>query len=136
MPTKLKLFKKAYYLDNFIIRPAKIFIKNNEELHIIPSKKVAFRIAGLRGALSTKEIEILSSITTPEEIIIKREDIVEFERYPLKRERKDIKQLFDDEDRGNVFQITLKTTRGDIKLLILQRDVMKIKYFLQSKRRK
>ena len=132
-----KVLNNAYVIINRFILRAKIFLYNSHlTIRLLP--RIAYVLTSVKGALSRKELELLikSTLGAPE-ITIRRSDIQEINHVLLRKNRKDVAELFDVEKiKGNIYRVTIKYSEsGFVRLILPQNELMKLKnYVLKTSR--
>ncbi|RLG78000.1 MAG: hypothetical protein DRO14_01650 [Thermoprotei archaeon] len=130
----LKVLSNAYVILNRFILRAKVFLHDNY-LVIKPLPKIGCVLTSVKGALSKKEAELLiKSTLSTSEIAINRDDVQGMEYTTLRKNRKDIAELFNiKEVKGNIYRVTIRYSVDNfVRLILPQNEFMKLKNYLSK----
>ena len=122
---------KCYVIVKRVLSKAIIRIMDKTiHIKLIPSRLKLTRY--LKSSLSPGEYKTILMTDKPE-YIINIDDISEVLVSTIRSDRKDIKDLFDNEDIKEVFQVVFYLKRGsDVKLLLKYNDFLKMKNILKK----
>ncbi len=132
----LKVLSNAYVILNRFIVRAKIFLHNNY-LVIKPLPKIGYVLTSVKGALSKREAELLiKSALSTSEITISKNDVQGIEYTTLRKNRRDIAELFDvKEIKGNIYRVTIRySNENSVRLILPQNEFMKLKNYLSKQK--
>ena len=89
----------------------------------------------IKASLSASEIRTIISEVKPKELVISVGAIKDILVTTLRRDRKDIAELykdFENEIKGNIYEVVVTLEKGDsIKLLLPQSDYLRLRNYLK-----
>lgn len=133
------IVKEAYLVrERYFIKCRIRFFKDSPiEITILP--KIKGRVVRVRGAPSLSELENLLDKKGVKKVEIWPEDITEVRTYLVRRDRKDLKDLFPDEDSPAKFLSVLLlrlSNDQEVKLLLKEKDALRLrKTIMRAKNR-
>ncbi len=124
------LIKEAYLVRERYFIKCRIRFSKDLPIEITILPKIKGRVVKVRGAPSLSEWENLLDKKGTKRVEVWPNDIIEIKTYLVRRDRKDLKDLFSDKDSpGKFLSVLLLRLRNDqeVKLLLREKDALRLK---------
>ncbi len=119
----MPIIKPAYIRRDRFFHKCKIVV-SPRKARIIIYPNISNRLVKIKGQLSIRELHTILSSKGVTELEIRASDVLNIRKYPLRRTRRDIADLFPEKISGNVSEVLMRLrNRKEICLILLEKDV-------------
>lgn len=119
----MPVIKPAYVRRDRFFHKCKI-VASPGKVRIIIYPDIGNRLVKIKGQLSIRELHTILSSKGITELEIRASDVLNIRKYPLRRTRRDIADLFPEEISGNVSEVLIRLRNSKkICLILFEKDV-------------